>query len=199
MLKAIRIKKDTKRLSPPTYHFWFKPSGDAYNVLARTIRDLSQELNAPIFEPHISLIGNLDGTEEYLIRKTEELAHQLEPFKAILTEASHRDTHFQCLFMLVDKTPRLMTAHAVASDFFSKPDQDFMPHVSLVYGSYPESRKKLIIDNLPTDIRTSFEVTMLYLIRAESPDPKDWHEIGPFPMRPLRPTATGGQLARLVI
>jgi hypothetical protein len=175
-------------LNAPTYHLWFKPSGKAYNVLIRTIRDLARELDAPIFEPHISLIGNLDGTEAELRKKTEELAHQLEPFKAILTEPSYRDTHFQCLFILVKQTPLIMSAHTIATGFFHKPHQTYMPHVSLVYGTYPESRKKLVIENLPADIRTSFEVSELYLVKADSPDPKDWHEIGPFLMKQLRPS-----------
>jgi 2'-5' RNA ligase len=175
-------------LNAPTYHYWFKPSGTVYDVLARTIRDLARELNAPIFEPHISLIGNLEGTEKELIKKTDELARHLESFIAVLSEASYRDTHFQCLFMLVEQTRPLMNAHAIAIDRFRKPHQDFMPHVSLVYGSYPETRKKLIIDNLSPDVRASFEVTALYLVRADSPDPKDWHEIGPFPMKRLHPT-----------
>ena len=160
----------------------------AYDVLAQTIRDLARELGAPIFEPHISLIGNLEGTEKELIKRTEELARHLESFTAVLTEASYRDSHFQCLFMLVEQTPPLMNAYAIAIDRFHKPHQQFMPHLSLVYGSYPESRKKLIIDHLSADVRVNFEVTALYLVRADSPDPKDWHEIGPFPMKQLYPT-----------
>jgi hypothetical protein len=172
-------------LSAATYHYWFKPSGEAYDVLARTIHDLAREHDAPSFEPHISLIGNLEGAEKELIRKTEELARQLESFKAILTEPSYRESHFQCLFMLVEPTPPLMKAHIVASDFFAKPQQDFMPHVSLLYGSYPESLKKLIIAKLPANVRTTFDATALYLVRADSPDPKDWYEMGPFPMKPI--------------
>jgi hypothetical protein len=170
-------------VSAPTYHYWFKPAGEAYRILARTIRNLAKELQAPVFEPHISLIGNLPGTEEELIQKSEELAQQLEPFEAVLTQPSYRDTHFQCLFMLVEKTPALMKAHARAIDFFQKAKQDFMPHVSLVYGTYPEAQKKLVIDNLSDEVKTSFKVTGLYLVGADSPDPKDWHEFGPFPMK----------------
>jgi 2'-5' RNA ligase len=175
-------------LNAPTYHYWFKPAGVAYDILARTIRELGRELNSPTFEPHISLIGNLDGTEKELIQKTEQLAQRLESFNAILTEPSYRNTHFQCLFMSVEQTPPIMNAHAVSCVFFHKPHQAFMPHVSLVYGSYPESRKKLVIANLPADVKVSFEVTGLYLIRADSQEPKDWHEIGPFPMKELHPS-----------
>ena len=173
-------------MGAPTYHCWFKPSGKAYAILSRTIRDLAHELDAPVFEPHISLIGNLEGTEEQLIERTRELAGRLEPFTAVLTEPSYRDTHFQCLFMLVERTAALMNAHAVASDFFHKAQQEFMPHVSLVYGSYPEARKKLVIEHLPTDVRTDFKVTGLILVRADSSEPKDWHEIGQFSLKQLR-------------
>ena len=107
------------------------------------------------------MIGNLEGTEEELIEKTRELAGRLEPFTAVLTEPSYRDTHFQCLFMLVEPTAPLMNAHVIASEFFHKPHQEFMPHVSLVYGSYAEARKKLVIEHLPADVRTDFEVTGL--------------------------------------
>ena len=90
--------------------------------------------------------------------------------------------------MLVERTAALMNAHAVASDFFHKPHQEFMPHVSLVYGSYPETRKKLVIKHLPADVRTDFEVTGLILVRADTSEPKDWHEIGPFPLKQVRET-----------
>jgi hypothetical protein len=169
-------------VNPPTYHLWFKPSGEAYKILRRTIEQLAQKLDAPMFEPHISLIGNLDGTEEEIIKKSESLAKSLKPFTAVLTEPAYRDSHFQCLFMLVDKAPLLMEAHRIASESFNKTLSDFMPHLSLVYGSYPEEQKKSVIAHLPTEIKMSFDVSGLYLVRANSPEPKDWHELGPFPM-----------------
>lgn len=164
------------------YHLWVKPSGAAYDILAATVRRLAEELGGPVFEPHISLIGSLEGTDERLTLRTEELAQQLERFKAVLTEPSYRDDHFQCLFMLVEQTRSIMNAHAIATNFFHKPNQAFMPHVSLAYGSYPESRKRLIIDKLPPDIRICFDVSTLYLIRADSQDPKDWHQIAAAPI-----------------
>src|SRR3954462_2265494 len=94
-----------RSVNPPTYHLWFKPSGEAYKILRRTIEQLAQKLDAPMFEPHISLIGNLDGTEEEIIKKSESLAKSLKPFTAVLTEPAYRDSHFQCLFMLVNKAP----------------------------------------------------------------------------------------------
>lgn len=166
-----------------SYHLWFKPSGAAYAILARTIRELAQELNGPVFEPHVSLIGNLGGTEQELAQRTKDLAQQLQQFKVVLTEPSYRDDHFHCLFMLVEQTPAMMNAFDFASDFFfQKPNQAYVPHVSLAYGFFPDSGKKQIIGNLPPEVRTCFDVTTLYLIRADTPDPKNWHEIAASPV-----------------
>lgn len=164
-------------ISTRSYCLWFKPYGAVYDLLARTIRELATQLAGPVFEPHVTLIASLEGTEKELVRKTEEFARQLEPFTMVLTEPSYRDEHFQCIFMLVEQTAPIMNAYAVARDFFQKPNQVFVPHLSLAYGSYPDSRKRLIIDTLPPDIRARFDASALYLIRSDSPDPKDWHQI----------------------
>ena len=85
--------------------------------------------------------------------------------------------------MLVEQNPFIMNANAVARDLFhQKSDQVFFPHLSLAYGSCSEAHKELIIGSLTPDVRTTFEVETLYLIRADSLEPKDWHEIVLFPM-----------------
>jgi 2'-5' RNA ligase len=164
-------------MSKGSYYLWFKPSGMAYDVLARIIGELAKELNSPVFEPHVTLIGNLEGSEEQLTHQSEQFARQLEPFTIVLTEPSYRDEHFQCIFMLVEQTGPIMNAYALARAFFHKPNQAFVPHLSLAYGSYPDSRKKSIISKLPPDVRACFGATTLYLIRSDTPDPKDWHQI----------------------
>jgi len=47
-----------------TYHLWLKPSGPSYEVLAGLIRDLAKELSAPVFEPHVTFLGDLEGSEQ---------------------------------------------------------------------------------------------------------------------------------------
>jgi 2'-5' RNA ligase len=167
----------------PTYHLWFKPQGAAYEVLARTIRDLAGALEVPAFEPHVTLLAYLNGTEEDHVRRAGELAGRLQPCEFALTEAAYFDEHFRCLFMLVAPTPAVMACHAAAAKVFGKPEEAYMPHVSLLYGSFTESRKREIIAALPEDVRTSFVVTSVVLLKAEGLEPKDWHEIAEFPFR----------------
>ncbi|HEU5324245.1 MAG TPA: 2'-5' RNA ligase family protein, partial [Methylomirabilota bacterium] len=160
-----------------TFHLWLKPAGPAYEVLGGAIRELAQELGAPVFEPHVTLLGHLEGTELDHARRTEQLGRELRPFPIVLTEASHGDTYFQCLFMTVQPSAVVMDAHVLARRVFHRTEVDYMPHLSLVYGRYPEGRRREIIARLPAAVRTSFGVNAVHLIKAESQDPRDWHEV----------------------
>lgn len=160
-----------------SYHLWLKPSGPPYNVLARAIRELARELGAPVFEPHMTLLGHLEGSEDDHRRRTELLARELSPFPIVLTDAAHGDAYFQCLFLRVQQSSAVMDAHARACRAFDRPTGAYMPHVSLVYGLYPDARKQAIIAGLPAALRTSFAASAVYLIKAASEDPKDWHEV----------------------
>ena len=149
--------------------------------LAATIRQLARELNAPVFEPHVTLLS-LEGTEREHVRRTAELAHQLEAFPIVLTGLAYGSEYFQCLFANVQRTTRVMNANIVAKQVLDQTEKTYTPHLSLVYGLYPEERKREIIARLRSRLPASFEATAIHLIRAESGDPKDWHEISVVPM-----------------
>jgi 2'-5' RNA ligase len=169
------------RMNATTYHLWLKPSGSTYDSLAATIWELAQELNAPLFEPHVTLLS-LEGTEREHVRRTAELAGQLEPFPVVLTGLSYGSGYFQCLFANVEQTTPVMSANIVAKQVFDQAEKAYTPHLSLVYGLYPEERKREIITRLQSRIRVSFEANAIHLIKAQSSDPKDWHEMAVAPM-----------------
>jgi 2'-5' RNA ligase len=165
-----------------SYALWLKPWGAAYDVTARTIRGLADELGAPVFEPHVTLLAELDGPESQQLRRTGTLARQLRPFQVSLTEPSYQDEHFRCLFMCIEETPSLMGAHALARQVFQRAEEIYMPHLSLVYGHFHQARKRDIVALLGSSVRISFEVRALYLIKVGSGNPIDWREIAVFPV-----------------
>ena len=161
-----------------TYHLWLKPSGEAYDILATTIQELAGKLKTPIFEPHITLLSPLSGTEEEHDHRTKQLAQQLHPLVITLTEPAYRDEYFQCVFMKALETPSLMEAHAQAKRVFSHAGGAvYRPHASLLYGLYPAELKQKLIAALSPTLRMTFGATTVYLIRSESDDPKDWHNL----------------------
>jgi cyclic phosphodiesterase-like protein len=163
---------------PVSYHLWLKPDGEVYRRFVLLIQDLSKEMKGPVFEPHVTLLGNVMGEELTLIGETRELAVALEPFQITLGAPDYRDTYFQCLFLHAVESASLLGAHTLARRLFDHaPVTAYMPHLSLVYGSYPVERKRAVIERLPGDLAQSFGINAVSLIRAESDDPQDWHEI----------------------
>ena len=165
-----------------TYHLWLTPTGKAYDSLTKTITDLSKTYHAPVFEPHVTLLGSLPGTEVEISARSSQLGASLQPFDIQLTEPAYGDQYFQCVYLEVQKTPAMMNAHELARTLFAKDPSPHMPHLSVLYGHYSIELKDKIAATLPTTLRLSFTVDTFDLIRARSEDPKDWVPILTVPL-----------------
>jgi 2'-5' RNA ligase len=166
----------------PTYHLWLTPTGKAYDILMKTITDLSHAYQAPVFEPHVTLMGSLPGTEKDISVRALELETALPPFDIQLSEPAYGDQYFQCVFLKVQETPAIMNAHELARRLFVKDPSPYMPHLSLLYGDYSIELKDKITSTLSQTLRLTFTVDTFDLIQARSEDPKDWTSILTVPL-----------------
>ena len=157
------------------FHLWIVPTGEVYDRLAGVIADLSARHHGPAFDPHLTLLGRLEGEEEVLVDRAHQLARALHPFDVRLGEPRYEAQYFRCLFLPVEPSPPILEAHQRATQIFdAQPTSAFDPHVSLLYGVFPESLKREIITALPTDLPSAFLASRLHLIRAGSTNPQDW-------------------------
>ena len=157
------------------FHLWLVPTGAVFDRLAGVIADLSARHHGPAFDPHLTLLGRLEGEEEVLVDRTRQLAHALHPFEVRLKEPSYQAQYFRCLFLPAEPSAPILDAHRQATHIFdAQPTSAFDPHVSLLYGLFPESLKQEIITDLPPDLPSAFLASRLQLIRAGSTNPQDW-------------------------
>jgi peptide/nickel transport system permease protein len=70
------------------YHLWVMPSGDAYDVLARTIVTLSEQYRSPRFPPHVTVLGHLPGSQSDILANARLLSNRLSPYDIQLTVPS---------------------------------------------------------------------------------------------------------------
>ena len=169
------------------YHLWLKPSGTPHDLLSSTIAELARELGSPVFEPHVTLAGPLHGSEADHVRNLERLAHQLSYCDIVLSEPSHSPEHFRCVFMRVEPTRTIMHANALAKATFDLPEKPYTPHLSLVYGTFPEAERLRVLSTLSDSLRFTFPARSVDLIRAASGDPRDWHIVTSVGLRPSQP------------
>jgi 2'-5' RNA ligase len=157
-----------------SYHLWVMPSGAAYDVLAKTIEGLSDRYHAPRFPPHVTLLGQLPGSEAQILACAAMLAGRLRPYDIRLTAPGMTEQYFQCLFLQVEPTEAVRNAHAHAVSIFSADPAPYSPHLSLMYGRFPAPLKQQIASALPSSLFLQFTVDRLEIIRASSEDPGEW-------------------------
>jgi 2'-5' RNA ligase len=161
-----------------SYAIWLMPTGEAYTRLSGLIGDLSSQYGGPIFEPHITLLGGLSGSPELMGEKTVQLANSFPRFSVHLTTPGYQDFYFRCLYMQVELSSELKHLYREAQRIFDHSEsQPFMPHVSLLYGTFPSHEKATMASGLPQDVPTTFEITALHVLRAASKDPQSWNVI----------------------
>lgn len=165
-----------------TYHCWLKPSGKAYDILKTTIAELGVTYQTPFFEPHVTLLNSLPGTEEETLVRSWQLGRSLQPFDLQLTHPAYGTQYFQCVFLKIQETPALMNAHELAKRLFKKEITSYMPHLSLLYGNYSSGLKEQIVNTLPKTLSLTFTIDKIDLIRAGSDDPQDWNTILTVPL-----------------
>ena len=164
------------------FHLWLMPTGGTCERLAAIIRHLSQKHGGPLFEPHVTLLGGMEGEEEEICQKTMRLAQGLRPFEVQLTKPGYQDSYFRCLYLHVQETPSLMEAHAQARLIFTQREElQFQPHLSLLYGTYAADLKEHMIESLDSHAGVVFEATAVHVIKAAHSQPKDWEKLALFP------------------
>ena len=163
--------------SAPAYYLWLKPSGRANDLLADTIVRLARENGGPIFDPHVTLAGPIERSEDEIFEMCERFRTRLSRFRIVLDEPLHRPEYFRCVFMRAVPDAPIVRANEVSRQVFELPERPFMPHLSLLYGNHPTDERQRIVNGLPGELRLSFVADTFDLILLNGPEPKDWQTV----------------------
>ena len=162
------------------YSLWLMPEGKDKEKLQIMIRELSDKYTTPVFPPHITLIGGINLDKEDVVEKTRQLSERLCPYRIELTKPGYLNQYFRCVFSLVNKTREVMHANKVAQEVFDI-EEDYIPHLSLLYGDFPEKTKKKIISGIE-EIRLSFIANTIYIYKTGK-EVNKWHTVSEFSLQ----------------
>lgn len=161
------------------YSIWITPQGEIQSKLSEIITDLSKKYDAPDFEPHMTLLGDIDLDEETVLEKTEQLVSELKKFPLTLREISFSTTYFQSVFVRVKSTSVLMNANLKAKEIFEYDNSVFMPHISLIYGEHDMVLREKIAAEIKLSENLSFTAEKLVIVPSTL-NPDDWRPIADF-------------------
>ena len=162
------------------YSIWIMPDTREGERYADIIRLLSSTYSTPLFEPHVTLLGGLSGSEDFLIKGTSEIASPIHSFTMRFDKIGYLEEYFRSLFVLLKIDAELEDIWKTASaKFHLRPDR-YMPHMSLIYGFVPEEEKQEIIKKIKAnDIGNGFLAKKLALYSTEG-HVERWREIRSF-------------------
>ncbi len=161
---------------------WLIPTGDSFERLSNLIEKLAKQCGAPVFKPHVTLLGEIIQPGEECIKLTKQLVSDQTPFTIEMEQIDYQDFYFRTLFVKAKKTSPLLALHARAKEVFQMNDiLPYMPHLSILYGTFPQTLKAAIIKEIGKDQSCQFEINSVHLIKGG--EVEDWCIIGEFPFK----------------
>ena len=158
------------------------PSADAKPFFASVIGELAERLEAPAFEPHVTLQGGkLD--EQAAIALLERVAACTAPLRLQIAGIEYSEKFTKTLYVQFKASAE---ASAISAEFASGMGSDggyeFDPHLSLLYKDMPERDKERLARELtfPFD-NVSFDGVKLVSVPASIKTPEDvraWRTLG---------------------
>ena len=156
------------------YSIWLIPDGKAGEVLSTIINRFSKKYNSPYFQPHVTLIGEIEEQENIIIEKAHLLAQELSEFEIKLESYGQTEDYFRSLFLEAQKGRFILEANNKAREIFKAINEiPFLPHLSLIYGHLSKEAKENMISEIKDSLPISFNVNKLHIISALG-EPKDW-------------------------
>jgi 2'-5' RNA ligase len=106
--------------------------------------------DAPVFEPHVTVLGGIDGKHTALEETTRALAARTAPLELAFEGVHWSTTRHQCVFLVVEPTLELVKLHRSAREEFDEPNTAYHPHLSLIYSEMDLEDRRDVAQSIDT-------------------------------------------------
>lgn len=138
-------EEELKEMGAYGYSIWLMLDPETHQKIKNIISKICNKYGTPYFEPHITLIGSIEGDEEEIKRKTADLVTGTGPFKVALSGVELADNYFKTIYTPIVDNEEISEANLRAKGKFDKLGMPkYMPHLSFAYGNFtPEERAEI--------------------------------------------------------
>nr|ABQ76058.1 probable tRNA splicing protein, cyclic phosphodiesterase [uncultured haloarchaeon] len=162
------------------YSLWFIPDrdSDAYRRLSSIISEYAEVYDdAPEFRPHITILGGIDRDVSTLKKDVKNLAEECNPVQTVLTGVQCSTTKHQCVFLLVEATMNILSAHKAMRDTCNIDHRMYVPHLSIIYSEMNITERLQIINSIDvSSLQGTIYSDEIALINTKEEVP-DWEMI----------------------
>lgn len=123
--------------------FCLVPAQADHSRLSKIIGELARELDAPLFEPHVTLHVGEQTAEDNIEALLAGIAVSMQPIELIARATGHTEALFKTLFVEFEADDRPHALHRVLrTGLVGRADYALEPHLSLVYKVLPEAKRR---------------------------------------------------------
>ena len=166
--------------STSEYSLWLAPDEEtaAYRQLHTTITELADgQEDAPVFEPHITVVGRINGERESLRETMRTLASHRGPVEVAFESVRWSTTRHQCVFLLAEPTLELFELYEAARDALNASNDPYHPHLSLLYSDMGLQRRREITESIDSaSLPSRITCRTLTLVETTGSEP-EWETI----------------------
>ena len=171
--------------------FWLMPSGEAKRVFASVINGLAQKLDAPLFEPHVTLHG-AELEEQRAIELLEKVACNSATLRLQIGGIEFSEKYAKTLYVQFRSSADASAmSDAIAESAGPDSGYEFDPHLSLLYKTMPNEQKQELAREIRIPLeRARFDAVKLVSVPSSIEGPEDVHAWRTIAERPLRSSDT---------
>ncbi|MGQ3330773.1 2'-5' RNA ligase family protein [Halorubrum sp. FL23] len=167
------------------YSIWLtlEESSSAHAQLKRVIDTLAHTYDdAPAFEPHLTLVGGIDGDRQRLAHTVSALGEETEPSELDISGVQCSTTAHQCVFCLVEPSLQLLQLRRQAMTTLERPEAMYVPHLSLIYSDMGLDQRVALADAIdPAALPNQVRVTTIEVVETSGPV-TDWESVCTVPL-----------------
>jgi 2'-5' RNA ligase len=166
-----------------SYSIWLQPDPDSseYHRLRELIGDYSQRYDdAPVFEPHITVVGGLSDDQDAVTETTRTLVQEQESFEVSLPRVHCSTTRFQCVFLLVEPILELLSLHENTVEAFETSGGMYVPHLSLLYSDMSLEERLKLVESIDSESLPEVVFLDSVAVVETTGDTREWETIAEY-------------------
>jgi 2'-5' RNA ligase len=161
-----------------SYTIWLIPKEEKVRAyLTSIIKNLAQKYDGPQFEPHSTLLGDIQLPFNDIQNGCKKIIENIKPFTVETGSVEYSTTYYQCLFVRVKPNPKLMILYDLAKQVFGMVNPSvFTPHISLFYGNIPYSTRHEMMKTIIFEPQ-QYSIDSLIVTPGGEHPPSEWEHI----------------------
>jgi 2'-5' RNA ligase len=157
---------------------WALPKDSDRLVLQRVIDRLAGEGGTQPFAPHITIASSTIGDELQPVAGDMEAALADFPrFEVTTGEIAASNEWFRSLVFVIDETEQLAELRVLTLRVLKTSDDNYWPHLSILYGDLDPAKKKLLIKTAAPLLPMTIKIDEVALVDITASYPSAWRLI----------------------